>query len=224
MKARQDKVPESANSASTLLPTSKAPEERTWGARTEKNAGVSSRQNSDTKKIEVTLLSQNWRVVVFMLHEPTRVAARATKRVGYAFGQMGVCQGLERRRRDDFRRADDPDGLPVVSASDLREPIIKTLERVAVSASRRCAVSTWREERAARAQTAPDDGMLVALDALTTPPRTSTTSERRARRRPAGTSRATLADRPDARPALNFFGPTGERSTEFALLGSSKTN
>ena len=150
-------------------------------------------------------MSQNWRVVAFMLHEPTRVAARATNRVGYAFRQMGVCQGLKRRRRDDFRRADDPDGLPVVWASDLREPIIKALECVAEAASRRCTVSTWREERAARAQTAPDDGKVLTLDVLTPPPRTSTTSERRARRRPAGTSRATLAGRPGAQPCLNIF-------------------
>ena len=150
-------------------------------------------------------MSQSWRVDAFMRQEHTRVAARATSRVGYAFHQMGVCQGLERRRRDDFRRADDPDGLPVVWASDLREPIIKALERVAEAASRRCTVSTRREERAALAQTAPDDGKVVALDVLTTPPRTTTTSERRARRRPAGTSRATLADRPGAQPRLNVF-------------------
>ena len=112
LKPSQDEVPKTGNSASPLLPTSKAPEERTWGARTEKNAGVSSRQNSDTKKIEVTLLSQNWLVVALMLHEPTRVAARATNRVGYAFTSEGVCQGLDRRPRGDFRRADDPDGLP----------------------------------------------------------------------------------------------------------------
>ena len=170
-------------------------------------------------------MSQNWRVVAFILHEHTRVAARATNRVGYAFTQMGVCQGLDRRRRGDFRRADDPDGLPVVWASDLREPIIKALERVAASASRRCTVSTWREERAARAQTAPDDGMVVALDVLTTPPRTTTTSERRAGRRPAGTSRATLADRPGAQPRLNvFYIPKDGAWPKFADLGSSQRN
>ena len=59
---------------------------------------------------------------------------------------------------------DDLDGLPVVWASDPRErceAIIKILERVAEAAR---TGPTWREELAARAQTAPDDGKVVALD------------------------------------------------------------
>ena len=65
----------------------------------------------------------------------------AIKRIYFNFASravirhMGVCQGLDRRRRSDFRRADDPDGLPVVWASDLREAIIITLDRAAVLAS-----------------------------------------------------------------------------------------
>ena len=63
-----------------------------------------------------------------------------------------------------FSTRDDPDGLPVVRASDARErreAIIKMMERVneAVHTG-----PTWREELAARAQTAPDDGKVVALD------------------------------------------------------------
>jgi len=51
-----------------------------------------------------------------------------------------------------------------VWASDPRErceAIIKILERVAEAAR---TGPTWREELAARAQTAPDDGKVVALD------------------------------------------------------------
>ena len=74
--------------------------------------------------------------------------------MGYAYTQMGDCQGLE----------DDPDGLPVVWANDPRErheAIIKILERVSEAAH---TGPTRREELAARAQTAPDDGKVVALD------------------------------------------------------------
>ena len=77
---------------------------------------------------------------------------------------MEDCQRLERRRHDEFRRADDPDELLRIVASDARQHSIKILEREAEASSYGCTASTRRAEVPVCVQTAPDDGEVMALD------------------------------------------------------------
>ena len=77
---------------------------------------------------------------------------------------MGGFQRLERRRHDEFRRADDPDKLLRIVASDARQHSIKILEREADGSSHGCKASTGRAEVPVCVQTAPDDGEVMALD------------------------------------------------------------
>ena len=77
---------------------------------------------------------------------------------------MKTYQRLERRRHDEFRRADDPDELLRIIASDARQHSIKILEREADASSYVCTASTRRAEVPVCVQTAPDDGEVMALD------------------------------------------------------------